>query len=67
MLNSSRLLVIYSLRRFSLPKYRFEDEPYEPNRFQRSIKSHQTDGEELINALPIVEVSADVARCTGVN
>jgi uncharacterized Zn-finger protein len=54
-------------RAFALPKYSFEDEHYTPDRFQISVKSHKTNAEELINALPIVEVDGDTARCTGVN
>lgn len=29
--------------------------------------THQTNAEELVNALPIVEVHGNVARCSGVN
>ncbi|CDW74578.1 UNKNOWN [Stylonychia lemnae] len=54
-------------RNFGLPKYKFEDEKYEPNRFQLSIPTHQSNAEELINAFPIVEVQGETARCSGVN
>ena len=57
----------YPIRAFALPKYAFDDEPYQPDRFQISAKTHKTNAEELINALPIVEVDGDTARCTGVN
>ena len=57
----------YPVRAFALPKYSFEDESYEPDRFQVSAKTHKTNAEELINSLPIVEVHGDTARCTGVN
>ncbi len=55
------------LRAFAIAKYNFDDEKFEPNRFQISVKSHKTNAEEMINALPIVEVDGDTARCTGVN
>ena len=55
------------IRTFALPKYAFDDESFQADRFQVSMKSHKTNAEELINSLPIVEVSGDVARCTGVN
>ena len=55
------------VRNFAIPKYQFEDESYDPDRFQISMKTHKTNAEELINALPIVEVDGDTARCTGVN
>ena len=54
-------------RAFSLPKYSFDDENFEADRFQMSYKSHRTNAEELVNALPVVEVDGDTARCTGVN
>ena len=54
-------------RHFALPKYQFDDEKFQPDRFQISAQSHKTNAEELINALPIVEVDGDTARCTGVN
>lgn len=31
------------------------------------MKTHLTNAEELINAMPIVEVDGDTARCSGVN
>ena len=31
------------------------------------MTTHQTNAEELVNALPIVEVHGNVARCTGVH
>lgn len=34
---------------------------------QKSAVTHLSNAEELINALPIVEVHGKVARCTGVN
>ena len=55
------------VRHFAIPKYQFEDESYDPDRFQISMKTHKTNAEELINALPVVEVDGDTARCTGVN
>jgi uncharacterized Zn-finger protein len=63
----SALLGVHPSRLFGLPKYQFEDESYEPNRFQVSTKTHKSNAEELVNALPIVEVDGDTARCTGVN
>jgi len=54
-------------RTFAIAKYQFDDESFEPNRFQVSVKSHKTNAEELVNDLPIVEVDGDTARCTGVN
>ena len=63
----ARALISAPMRTFALPKYQFEDESYEANRFQVSIRSHKSNAEELINALPIVEVEGDTARCTGVN
>ena len=57
----------YPLRAFALPKYAFDDETYQPDRFQISAKTHKTNAEELINSLPVVEVDGDTARCTGVN
>lgn len=56
-----------SRRTFALPKYTFEDERYEADRFQQSMKTHKSNAEELINAIPVVEVDGDTARCTGVN
>ena len=53
-------------RVFGHTKYTFEDEDYEPNVFQLSKETHQTNAEELINNLPIVEVRDKVVRCTGV-
>ena len=61
------LLPKVPLRMFALPKYQFEDESYVADRYQVSMKSHKTNAEELINALPVVEVDGDTARCTGVN
>ena len=57
----------YPIRAFALSKYAFDDESYQPDRFQISAKTHKTNAEELINSLPIVEVDGDTARCTGVN
>ncbi len=57
----------YPVRAFAIPKYSFDDEQFQPDRFQISMKSHKTNAEELINSLPIVEVDGDTARCTGVN
>ena len=57
----------YPMRAFALPKYSFEGEAFQPDRFQMSAKSHKTNAEELINSLPIVEVDGDTARCSGVN
>ena len=31
------------------------------------MTTHQSNAEEMINALPIIEVRADTARCSGVN
>lgn len=56
-----------SVRYFALAKYTFDDESFDPDRFQISMKTHKTNAEELINALPVVEVDGDTARCTGVN
>ena len=67
LLFASRALLVVSQRSFALPKYQFEDESYEADRFQVSVKSHKTNAEELINHLPVVEVDGDTARCTGVN
>ena len=55
------------VRFFAIAKYTFDDESFDPDRYQISMKSHKTNAEELINALPIVEVQGDTARCTGVN
>ena len=55
------------MRYFALAKYSFDDESYDADRFQISMKTHKTNAEELINALPVVEVDGDTARCTGVN
>ena len=60
-------LGIHAQRAFALPKYKFDDESFEADRFQASNKTHKSNAEELINALPIVEVDGDTARCTGVN
>ena len=57
----------FPLRTFALPKYSFDDEQFQPDRFQISVKTHKSNAEELINSLPVVEVSGDTARCTGVN
>ena len=57
----------YPVRAFALPKYNFDDEQFEANRFQISVKTHKSNPEELINSLPIVEVDGDTARCIGVN
>ena len=56
-----------SVRYFALAKYTFDDESFDPDRYQISMKTHKTNAEELINALPVVEVDGDTARCTGVN
>ena len=40
---------IASQRGFALTKYRFDDEDFEPNRFQKSASTHLTNAEELIN------------------
>ncbi len=61
------VLGIMPHRAFALPKYQFDDEQWQADRFQISMKTHKTNAEELINALPIVEVDGDTARCTGVN
>ena len=63
----SALYLLGASRTFALPKYQFEDEAYQPDRFQMSVKSHKSNAEELINALPVVEVDGDTARCTGVH
>ena len=57
----------YPVRAFAIPKYSFEDEKFDADRFQISMKTHKSNAEELINNLPIVEVDGDTARCTGVN
>ena len=57
----------FPIRAFGVPKYSFEDEKYDPNRFQVSMKTHKTNAEELVNSLPVVDVDGDTARCTGVN
>ena len=54
-------------RSFAIPKYSFDDESFQADRFQISMKSHKSNAEELINNLPVVEVDGDTARCTGVN
>ena len=56
-----------SVRYFALAKYTFDDESFDPDRYQISMKTHKTNAEELINALPVVEVDADTGRCTCVN
>ncbi len=61
------LIGLLPSRPFSLPKYQFQDEEWVPDRFQLSAGSHKSNAEELINALPVVEVTGDTARCTGVN
>ena len=63
----SVLCLLGAQRSFALNKYSFEDDKYEPDRFQVSVKTHKSNAEELINALPVVEVDGDTARCTGVN
>ena len=55
------------VRAFAIPKYSFDDEQFQADRYQISVKTHKTNAEELINTLPIVEVDGDTARCTGVN
>ena len=40
---------MYSLRAFGLTKYKFDDEDYVPNVFQKSNFTHLTNAEELIN------------------
>ena len=57
----------YPIRAFAIPKYSFDDEKFEADRFQISMKTHKSNAEELINSLPVVEVDGDTARCTGVN
>ena len=56
-----------SVRYFALTKYTFDDESFDPDWYQISMKTHKTNAKELINALPVVEVEGDTARCTGVN
>jgi len=56
-----------AVRAFAIPKYSFDDEQFQADRYQISVKTHKTNAEELINTLPIVEVEGDTARCTGVN
>ena len=48
------VLGIMPHRAFALPKYQFDDEQWQADRFQISMKTHKTNAEELINALPIV-------------
>ena len=66
-LPATALLGMRQMRYFALAKYTFDDESFDPDRFQISMKTHKTNAEELINALPVVEVDGDTARCTGVN
>ena len=34
---------------------------------QKSLVTHATNAEELVNALPVVEVKGSTARCSGVH
>ena len=61
------ILGVVPQRAFAIPKYQFDDEQWQPDRFQISLKTHKSNAEELINALPVVEVEGDTARCTWVN
>ena len=55
-----------AFRSFGHTKYAFDDEDFDPNVFQLSATTHQSNAEELINRMPIVEVHGSVVRCTGV-
>jgi hypothetical protein len=64
-------LAILSLRggvcAFAIVKYSFDDEQFQADRYQISIKTHKTIAKEFINTLPIEEVEGDTVMCTAVN
>ena len=71
------------MRSFGHTKYTFDDEDWKPNQYQVSISiissyasyyfwqlsnvTHKSNAEELINAMPVIDVHGKVARCSGVN
>mmetsp|Transcript_90930 Transcript_90930/g.125409 ORF Transcript_90930/g.125409 Transcript_90930/m.125409 type:complete len:94 (+) Transcript_90930:106-387(+) len=55
------------MRMFGLTRYKFDEEDWTRSPTQLSVETHQTNAEELINDLPIIEVHGSVVRCTGVN
>ena len=60
-------VVQFNARHFGLTKYKFDDEDWEASIYQKSMVTHGTNAEELINNLPIVEVHGGSVRCTGVH
>lgn len=62
----ARMVTSVPMRAFGHTKYQFDEEDYEPNQFQISEWTHQSNAEELINSMPIIEVQGNVVRCTGV-
>ena len=67
-------LIRYTQARFSTSEsidrhsnYYWEEE--EPQKMDPQISkfTHKSNAQELISAMPVVEVEGDIARCTGVN
>ena len=61
-----RMMAVPTTRMFGHTKYQFDDEDWQPNVYQLSQETHQTNAEELINSMPIIEVKGNQVRCTGV-
>ena len=71
---TSRGLIHYHKVKFSTSEsvnrhsnYYWKEEHEEHLDHQASKLTHKSNAQELINALPIIEVEGDTARCTGVN
>ena len=50
-----------------LPQYQWEEKVQEPLDQHESRFTHKSDAQELISAIPVIEVDGSVARCTGVH
>ena len=65
---TSQMLVSNSKSLFSTKsQYYWEDDIKEEMDPQISKLTHKSNAQELINAIPVIEVDGDVARCTGAN
>ncbi len=59
-----RLLPALTCRSMAVFKYKWDDEKYEMESYEKSRESHLTNAEELISKTPPIEVDGDVAMCS---